>query len=93
MVPAYNLVGAVEVAGPGFINLRLDHTWLLRQTATILDAGDTLGRGKVGQGRKVNLEYVSANPTGPVTVGNGRGAFIGDGLCNVMRAAGYDVTK
>lgn len=93
VVPAYNLVSAVEVAGPGFINLRLDHTWLLRQTATILDAGEALGRGNVGHGRKVNLEYVSANPTGPVTVGNGRGAFIGDVLGNVMRAAGYDVTK
>lgn len=93
VVPAYSLVSAVEVAGPGFINLRLDHTWLLRQTATILEAGDALGCVDTGHGRKVNLEFVSANPTGPVTVGNGRGAFIGDVLGSVMRAAGYDVTK
>jgi arginyl-tRNA synthetase len=93
VVPAYDLVSAVEVAGPGFINLRLDPGWLLRQTAAILAAGDTFGRVDVGHGRTVNLEFVSANPTGPVTVGNGRGAFIGDALSRVMRAAGYDVTN
>jgi arginyl-tRNA synthetase len=93
VVPAYDLVGGVEVAGPGFINLRLDPEWLLRQTAAVLEAGDRLGCVDLGGGRKVNLEFVSANPTGPITVGNGRGAFIGDVLGNVMRAAGYDVTK
>lgn len=93
VVPAYDLVSAVEVAGPGFINLRLDDRWLLRQTAAILAAGDQLGNVDVGRGRRVNLEFVSANPTGPVTVANGRGAFLGDALGNVLRAAGYDVTK
>ncbi len=93
VVPAYELVSAVEVAGPGFINLRLSPGWLLRQMATVIDAGDQLGCVDVGHGRAVNLEYVSANPTGPVTVGNGRGAFIGDALGNVMRAGGYAVTK
>lgn len=93
VVPAYELVGSVDVAGPGFINVHLNQTWLLGQTATILAAGDTLGCVDIGDGRKVNLEFVSANPTGPTTVGNGRGAFIGDVLGNVMRAAGYDVTK
>jgi arginyl-tRNA synthetase len=93
VVPAYDLVAEVEVAGPGFINLRLDHKWLLGQTVSILAAGAALGHVDVGRGRMVNLEFVSANPTGPVTVGNGRGAFIGDVLGNVLRAAGYGVTK
>ena len=93
VVPAYDLVSAVEVAGPGFINVRLDATWLLGQTGAIIQAGDRFGCVDVGRGRRVNLEFVSANPTGPVTVGNGRGAFIGDTLGNVMRAAGFEVTK
>jgi arginyl-tRNA synthetase len=93
VVPAYDLVRAVEVAGPGFINLRLDPGWLLRQAGAVLKAGKAFGNVDVGRGRKVNLEFVSANPTGPVTVGNGRGAFIGDVLGNVMRAAGYEVVK
>lgn len=93
VVPAYDLVTAVEVAGPGFINLRLGERWLLRQTADVLAAGAGLGAVDVGRGTRVNLEFVSANPTGPVTVANGRGAFLGDALGNLMHAAGYDVTK
>jgi arginyl-tRNA synthetase len=93
LVPAYDLIGSVEVAGPGFINVRLSQSWLLDQAATVLGAGDELGKVDIGSGRKVNLEFVSANPTGPVTVGNGRGAFLGDALGNILRAAGYDVTK
>jgi arginyl-tRNA synthetase len=93
VVPAYELVSAVEVAGPGFINLRLKHEWLLAQAAEVIAAGNSLGAVDVGREQRVNLEFVSANPTGPVTVGNGRGAFIGDTLGSVMRAAGFDVTK
>lgn len=93
VVPAYDLIGAVEVAGPGFINLRLKHTWLLNQAAEVIAVGNTLGAVGIGHGQRVNLEFVSANPTGPVTVGNGRGAFIGDTLGSLMRAAGYEVTK
>ncbi|HEY7835620.1 MAG TPA: arginine--tRNA ligase [Ktedonobacterales bacterium] len=93
VVPAYELVREVEVAGPGFINLYLDPAWLLAQTGAIVQAGDQFGAVDAGRGRAVNLEFVSANPTGPVTVGNGRGAFIGDTLGNIMRAAGYAVTK
>jgi arginyl-tRNA synthetase len=92
-VPAYELVSAVEVAGPGFINLRLRHEWLLAQAAEVIAAGNSLGAVDVGREQRVNLEFVSANPTGPVTVGNGRGAFIGDTLGSVMRAAGFDVSK
>ena len=93
VVPAYDLISAVEVAGPGFINLRLSPAWLLAQASLIAVEGDELGVIHLGRGSKVNLEFVSANPTGPVTVGNGRGAFIGDTLGNVMRAADFSVTK
>ncbi|HEY1386934.1 MAG TPA: arginine--tRNA ligase, partial [Ktedonobacterales bacterium] len=93
VVPAYDLIDSVEVAGPGFINVRLANDWLLRQTAEILAAGNTLGCIELGAGQRVNVEFVSANPTGPVTVGNGRGAFIGDALAGVLSAAGYEVTR
>lgn len=93
VVPAYDLVDAVEVAGPGFINIRLKPTWLLAQASEVVAAGNELGTTRTGRGQKVDLEFVSANPTGPVTVGNGRGAFIGDGLASIMSAAGYDVTR
>jgi arginyl-tRNA synthetase len=91
--PAFALVGSVEVAGAGFINYRLSPPWLFQQANRVLAEGDTFGAVDVGQGERVNLEFVSANPTGQVHVGNGRGAFIGDTLGNVMQAAGYNVTK
>jgi arginyl-tRNA synthetase len=93
VVPAYAMISTVEVAGPGFINFRLDKQWLLEQAAEVVAVGNGFGNIRLGEGKRVNLEFVSANPTGPVTVGNGRGAFIGDTLGNVLRAAGYDVTK
>jgi arginyl-tRNA synthetase len=93
VVPAYDLVDAVEVAGPGFINFRLSARWLLARTPKLLAAAEDEVLVDVGRLQRVNLEFVSANPTGPVTVGNGRGAFIGDALANAMRAANYAVTK
>ncbi len=93
VVPAYDLIAKVEVAGPGFINFHLKPAWLLRQSRAINDDAEHFGAINVGRGQRVNLEFVSANPTGLPTVGNGRGAFIGDTLGNVMRAAGYAVTK
>jgi arginyl-tRNA synthetase len=93
VVPAYEMISTVEVAGPGFINFRLDKKWLLAQAAEVIAVGNSFGSIRLGEGKRINLEFVSANPTGPVTVGNGRGAFIGDTLGNVLRAAGYDVTK
>src|SRR5262245_21224400 len=93
VVPAYDLVQSVEVAGPGFINIRLSPAWLLSRVPRLLGAGDGLGSVDVGHGQRINLEFVSANPTGLVTIGNGRGAFIGDALANAMRAANYEVTK
>jgi len=93
LVPAFDLVDSVEVAGPGFINLRLRSNWLLQQPAGILSQGDRFGTAQVGRSARINLEFVSANPTGPVTVGNGRGAFIGDTLGSLMHSAGFLVTK
>ncbi len=89
----FRLVETVEVAGAGFINYRLSPTWLLEQTDRLLAEGDNFGAVNIGHGERVNLEFVSANPTGQVHVGNGRGAFIGDTLGNVMQAAGYHITK
>ncbi|MFD2056793.1 arginine--tRNA ligase [Mesorhizobium calcicola] len=86
-------VAAAEVAGPGFVNLRLrDGFWQAHLTA-LLGEGRNYGRSTVGAGRKTNVEYVSANPTGPMHVGHCRGAVVGDALANLMAFAGYDVTK
>lgn len=86
-------VAATEVAGPGFVNLRLkDGFWQAHLTA-LLGEGRNYGRSTVGGGRMTNVEYVSANPTGPMHVGHCRGAVVGDALANLMAFAGYDVTK
>ncbi|WP_095087691.1 arginine--tRNA ligase [Mesorhizobium sophorae] len=86
-------VAAAEVAGPGFVNLRLrDGFWQAHLTG-LLGEGRNYGRSTVGGGRKTNVEYVSANPTGPMHVGHCRGAVVGDALANLMAFAGYDVTK
>lgn len=86
-------VALAEVAGPGFINLRLvDGVWQAL-VARILIAGSAYGRSTMGQGRRVNVEYVSANPTGPMHVGHTRGAVFGDALANLLAHAGHDVTR
>jgi len=86
-------VASVEVAGPGFINIVLSAKYRAAALRALLDAGDTYGRSTLGHGTKVNVEYVSANPTGPMHVGHCRGAVVGDALANLLIAAGYDVTK
>jgi len=86
-------VAAAEVAGPGFVNLRLADGFWQERLSEILDAGTDYGRSTVGGNRKVNVEYVSANPTGPMHVGHCRGAVVGDALANIMAFAGFDVTK
>ncbi len=93
LVPAYDFIDKVEVAGPGFINIYIKPEWLLRQSQAIIAAGDSVGALNIGSGQCVNIEFVSANPTGMVHIGNGRGGFIGDTLGNVMAAAGYSVIK
>jgi arginyl-tRNA synthetase len=89
-VPA---VTSVEVAGPGFINLRLSPDAWRDELRTILREGDNYGRSDAGKGERVNVEYVSANPTGPLHMGHCRGAVVGDSLARVLEAAGFRVTK
>jgi len=86
-------VTSVEVAGPGFINIRVAPAFWAAHLGDILRAGTGYGAGGVGEGRKVNVEYVSANPTGPMHVGHCRGAVVGDSLANLLAFAGFDVTK
>ncbi|MGX9428162.1 MULTISPECIES: arginine--tRNA ligase [Bradyrhizobium] len=90
---ADELVASVEVAGPGFINLTLKpHVWI-GALRTILREGVGFGYSAIGGNEKVNVEYVSANPTGPMHVGHCRGAVFGDALCSLLQFAGFDVTR
>ena len=86
-------VVAVEVAGPGFINLRLGEGVWREELGRILAAGGDYGLSTVGAGKRVNVEYVSANPTGPMHMGHCRGAVVGDALARLLEAAGFAVTK
>jgi arginyl-tRNA synthetase len=86
-------ISEVSVAGPGFINIRLSTAYWQRLLATMIEHGTNYGRSSIGAGHKANVEYVSANPTGPMHVGHCRGAVVGDALANLMAFAGYDVTK
>ncbi|HWI28968.1 MAG TPA: arginine--tRNA ligase [Stellaceae bacterium] len=86
-------ITAAEVAGPGFINMRLAAGFWHARLAEILRAGPAYGDAAIGRGRKVNVEYVSANPTGPMHVGHGRGAVIGDALAALLEKSGFDVTR
>src|SRR5215813_6566085 len=87
------LIDKVEVAGPGFINLTLKPAAWVDELRTVLHAGPQYGHSTIGNGTKVNVEYVSANPTGPMHVGHCRGAVFGDALANLLIAAGYEVTR
>ncbi len=86
-------VSAAEIAGPGFINLRLSDAFWFEHLRQALASGANYGRAGVGGGTKINVEYVSANPTGPMHVGHCRGAVVGDALANLLAFAGFDVTK
>jgi arginyl-tRNA synthetase len=90
---ADDLIASVDVAGPGFINLTLKPSAWAGALRTVLREGDAYGRSVVGAGEKVNVEYVSANPTGPMHVGHCRGAVFGDALASLLAFAGYDVTR
>ena len=92
-VAAGAVIATAEVAGPGFINLRLAPAWLAAQLAGIVAAGERWGDVPLGGGRSVVVEFVSANPTGPVTLGATRGAAVGDALANVLAAAGHRVER
>jgi arginyl-tRNA synthetase len=88
-----DLIASVDVAGPGFINLTLKPSVWSDALRTVLREGDGYGRSGTGAAEKVNVEYVSANPTGPMHVGHCRGAVFGDALCSLLQFAGYDVTR
>jgi arginyl-tRNA synthetase len=83
----------VEIAGPGFLNLRLDASVWARVLSAVVASGTDYGRSTLGGGKKVNVEYVSANPTGPMHVGHCRGAVVGDALASLLDFAGFDVTR
>ena len=91
--PATALIASAEVARPGFLNMRLTDAALEGVVGGILAAPATWGRIAAVNPRRVNVEFVSANPTGPLTVGNARGAFVGDLLCRVLEAGGQVVTR
>ena len=84
---------AAEVAGPGFINLRIADTFWQARLADILLAGTSYGDSDIGAGKRVNVEYVSANPTGPMHVGHGRGAVVGDALAALLEKVGFQVCR
>jgi arginyl-tRNA synthetase len=86
-------IASVEVAPPGFLNLRLDPAWVAAQVGAILEAGAGYGHTTAESPRRINVEFVSANPTGPLHVGNARGAFVGDVLSRVLAAAGHEVER
>ncbi|SIT69945.1 arginine--tRNA ligase [Edaphobacillus lindanitolerans] len=86
-------IRSVDIAGPGFINITLKPDYLGDVVKDILGKGEDFGRSDAGQGEKVQVEFVSANPTGDLHLGHARGASLGDSLCNVMDFAGFDVSR
>ncbi|MCX7680540.1 MAG: arginine--tRNA ligase [Anaerolineae bacterium] len=92
-LPPAPYVGKAEVAGGGYINITLATDWLTSQVNAILEEGESFGNLEIGCGRRVQVEFVSANPTGPITVASARNAVIGDTLANLLAAAGYQVER
>ncbi len=92
-LPKSGVIEQVEIAGAGFINVRITTAAKQEVVHGVLQAGAGYGHVHAGGGRKVQVEFVSANPTGPLHVGHGRGAAVGDCLCNVLHAAGWNVTR
>lgn len=92
-LPESNFVASTEVAGPGFINFFLSSDSSQAVVKRILEQGTAFGTNQDGGGRKVQVEFVSANPTGPLHVGHGRGAAVGDSLCRLLRASGWNVAS
>ena len=92
-LPQDDAVSSVEIAGPGFINFFANSAAAATVVRTIIDQGDRFGRHTFGNGKKVQVEFVSANPTGPLHVGHGRGAAVGDSLCRLLEATGHAVTR
>ena len=83
----------MEIAGPGFINFRMKEDWLNQAACEMLAEGEDFGRSRLGEGQKIQVEFVSANPTGDLHMGNARGAAIGDSLAGVLDLAGWQVER
>ncbi|AZV49711.1 arginine--tRNA ligase [Bacillus halotolerans] len=83
----------LDIAGPGFINFYMNNQYLTKLIPSVLEAGDAYGETNIGNGERVQVEFVSANPTGDLHLGHARGAAVGDSLCNVLAKAGYDVSR
>lgn len=92
-ISKHSIIDKIEIAGPGFINFFIKAESLNDIVATVLEKKDTFGQSSIGNGEQVLVEFVSANPTGPLHVGHGRGAAIGASLCNLLDFAGYNVTR
>lgn len=88
-----NIIEEIKIAAPGFINFYLKKEYLLSIINKIIDEGNNYGRSTIGNNKKINIEFVSANPTGILHIGHGRGATYGDCLARIMSFSGYDVTK
>lgn len=87
------IIEAIDIAGPGFINFKIKNEAWCRTLVSVETAGPAYGRSASGEGRKVQVEFVSANPTGPLHIGHGRGAAIGDTICRMLDSAGFSVTR
>jgi arginyl-tRNA synthetase len=92
-LPDSPLVARTEIAGPGFINFFLSEDSSQAVVAAVLEQGERFGQGQEGAGRRVQVEFVSANPTGPLHVGHGRGAAVGDSICRLLKATGWNVSS
>jgi len=93
LVDREGLLAAVELAGPGFLNVRIDPAWFFRALREVEEKGAAYGHCDAGKGQRVMVEFVSANPTGPMHVGHGRGAVTGDAIARLLDATGWDVTR
>lgn len=92
-LPDAPFIGEVEVVPPGFINFRLDENWLKQQVESIIEADESLFQLNIGSGKTAQVEFVSANPSGPITIGHTRNAVVGDTIARLLEAAGYDVQR
>ena len=92
-LPKVDFISKAEPSAPGFINLTLDPKWVAAQVNVILEKGSSFANLDLGHGAKAQVEFVSANPTGPLSVGRGRGGVIGDTMANLLSAVGYNVTR
>lgn len=86
-------VESVEIAGPGFMNFRLDPRSVAESVKGVIEAGERFGKSDEGRGQPVNVEFVSANPTGPLHVGHGRQAALGDAIATLLEWTGWNVTR